>query len=115
MPFASSPAEDAASEIWMCQLEPVLASRLQYCGPDDAGRLHGEIVAALKLIGASYAGLYRQVATELPEPKAWAKLPDYEPEDLDQEPPAPMRNVLRFELHEDLVVGDDSELGAIPA
>ena len=113
--FCELPAEEAASEIWMCQLEPVLASRLQYCGPDDAGRLHGEIVAALKLIGASYADLYRQVAKELPEPKAWAKLPGYEPEDLDQEPPAPVKTILGFELPGDSVVGDDPELGAIPA
>jgi ParB/RepB/Spo0J family partition protein len=107
--FCDLPAEEAASEIWMCQIEPVLASRLQYCGPEDAGRLHGEIVAALKLIGASYAGLYRQVANEIPEPKTWAGIPGYEPEDLEQEPPVPARNVPRFELRE------DAEPAAIPA
>ena len=87
--FLNLGAEEAAAEIWTCQIEPVLASRLQYCGPSDAGRLHREIVAALKLIAASYADLYRAVAKELPEPKAWVKLPGYLPEDLDGEPPVP--------------------------
>jgi ParB/RepB/Spo0J family partition protein len=66
--FRGLPDEEAATAIWACQLEPVLASRLQYCGPTDAARLHREIIAALKLIGASYPDIYRKVAKELPEP-----------------------------------------------
>lgn len=53
--FLNLGPEEAVAEIWTYQLEPVLASRLQYCGPSDAGRLRLEIVASLKLIGASYA------------------------------------------------------------
>jgi hypothetical protein len=111
--FCGLSAEDAAAEIWTSQLEPVLASRLQYCGPNDAERLHGEILAALKLIGASYADLYRTVAKELPEPKAWARFPGYEPENLDGEPPAP-GNLLRFEPQDDLPQ-DNTELEVITA
>jgi hypothetical protein len=33
----------------------------------------------------------------LPEPKAWAKLPGYAPEDLDRETPAPAAKVLHFD------------------
>lgn len=98
--FLNLGAEEAAAEIWTCQLEPVLASRLQYCGPSDAGRLHREVVASLKLIGASYPELFRAVAKELPEPKSWAKLPGYLPEDLDAEPPAPASIDLGFEEHD---------------
>lgn len=106
---------EAAAEIWTCQLQPVLASRLQYCGPNDAARLHHEIVSALQLIGASYADLYRTVARSLPEPKAWAKLPGYAPEDLEGEPPAPIDNVLTFELQDKSAQEEDTELEAIPA
>jgi ParB/RepB/Spo0J family partition protein len=112
--FCGLSAEDAAAEIWTCQLEPVLASRLQYCGPNDAERLHGEILAALKLIGASCADLYRTVAKELPEPKAWVKLPGYEPENLDGEPPAP-GNLLRFEPEDDSLAAEHTEVEAIIA
>lgn len=112
--FCGLSAEDAAAEIWTCQLEPVLASRLQYCGPNDAERLDGEILAALKLIGASYADLYRTVAKELPEPKAWAKLPGYEPEDLDRESPAP-ENLLSLEPQGGSLTVEDTELAALPA
>jgi ParB/RepB/Spo0J family partition protein len=109
--------EEAAAEIWTIQLQPVLASRLQYCGPNDAGRLHREILEALKLIGASYADLYRVVAKELPEPMAWAKLPGYQPEDLEKEPPAPSmaRNVLSFEPHESAPDEGVADLEEIPA
>jgi ParB/RepB/Spo0J family partition protein len=113
--FCGLPDEEAAIEIWTCQLQPVLASRLQYCGPNDAARLHREIVSALKLIGASYADLYRTVARSLPEPKAWAKLPGYEPEDLEGEPPAPIDNVLTFELQNEPLEEEDTDLEAIPA
>lgn len=102
---------EAATEIWTTQLQPVIASRLQYSGPTDAQRLHREIVAALKLIGASYPDLYRTVAKELPEPKAWTNLPGYQPEDLEGEPPAPLANVLTFEVDE----GDADDLERIPA
>jgi hypothetical protein len=81
--FCGLSNDEAAADIWTCQLQPVLASRLQYCGPKDSERLQREIQAALKLIGASYDELYRTVAQELPEPKAWVKLPGYKPEDLE--------------------------------
>jgi ParB family chromosome partitioning protein len=113
--FCDLPDEEAATEIWTCQLQPVLASRLQYCGPNDAARLHREIVSALKLIGANYADLYRTVANSLPEPKAWAKLPGYEPEDLEGEPPAPIDIVLTFELRDEPLDVEDTDLEAIPA
>jgi len=108
--FYALTGEEAATEIWTCQLRPVLASRLQYCGPTDAARLHHEIVAGLKLIGASYPDLYRAVAKELPEPKAWTSLPGYQPEDLEGEPPAPVSNVLTFDPLE-----EDADLEKIPA
>ena len=107
--------EEAATAIWACQLQPVLASRLQYCGPTDAARLHREIVAALKLIGASYSDLYRKVAKELPEPKAWMQLAGYTPEDLEAEPPLPVANVLTFENDHDPLEGEDADLEKIPA
>jgi ParB/RepB/Spo0J family partition protein len=113
--FLALPTEEAALGIWTAQLQPVLASRLQYCGPSDASRLHGEVVAALKLIGASYPDLYRAVAKELPEPKAWTKLPGYEPEDLEGEPPAPEATILRFETQEPPFCEDDTDLEAISA
>ena len=115
--FCDLAPEEAAAETWKEQLQPVLASRLQYCGPDDAGRLHREILAALRLIGESYADLYRSVAKELPEPKAWAKFPDYEPEDLDAEPPAPapMRSTLPWLLPEELPTDEDDTLEVISA
>ena len=108
--FLNLGAEEAAAEIWTNQLEPVLASRLQYCGPGDAARLHREIVATLKLIGATYAELYRTVAKELPEPKAWAKLPGYLPEDLDGEPPAPAPIGLRSEAQDPPFTIEDVDL-----
>ena len=108
--FLNLGPEEAAAEIWTNQLEPVLASRLQYCGPGDAARLHREIVATLKLIGASYAELYRTVAKELPEPKAWAKLPGYLPEDLDGEPPAPAPIGLRSEAQDPPFAIEDVDL-----
>jgi len=98
--FHALSEEEAGAEIWTCQLRPVLVSRLQYCGPNDTGRLHKEILDALKLIGASFPDLYLTVARELPEPKAWATLPGYEPEDLSAEPPAPVMNLRSFEPHE---------------
>jgi hypothetical protein len=113
--FCDLPGEEAAAEIWTYQLQPVLASRLQYCGPHDAARLHREVISALKLIGASYADLYRTVARSLPEPKAWAKLPGYAPEDLEGEPPAPIDNVFPFELQELSESEEDTDLEAIPA
>ena len=74
-------------------------------------------MAALRLIGESYADLYRSVAKELPEPKAWAKFPDYEPEDLDAEPPAPapMRSTLPWLLPEELPTDEDDTLEVISA
>lgn len=113
--FCDLPGEEAAAEIWTYQLQPVLASRLQYCGPHDAARLHREIISALKLIGASYADLYRTVARSLPEPKAWAKLPGYAPEDLEGEPPAAIDNVLPFELQDSSEPEEDTDLEALPA
>jgi hypothetical protein len=115
--FCDLAPEEAAAETWKEQLQPVLASRLQYCGPDDAGRLHREILSALRLIGASYADLYRSVAKELPEPKAWAKFPDYEAEDLEAEPPAPapMRSTLPWVLPEELPADEEDTLEAISA
>jgi hypothetical protein len=86
--------DETATTIWAVQIQPVLASRLQYCGPSDAARLHREIVAALRLIGASYPDVYRKVAKELPEPKAWRDLPGYAPEDLEAEPPVPEASTL---------------------
>jgi ParB/RepB/Spo0J family partition protein len=88
--FSTLEPEEAATTLWAIQLQPVLVSRLQYAGPADAARLHREVIGALKLIGASYPELYRAVARELPEPKAWAKYPDYVPEDLEGEPPLPV-------------------------
>ncbi|HEX4495523.1 MAG TPA: ParB/RepB/Spo0J family partition protein [Thermoanaerobaculia bacterium] len=115
--FCDLAPEEAAAETWKEQLQPVLASRLQYCGPDDAGRLHREVLAALRLIGENYADLYRTVAKELPEPKAWAKFPDYEPEVLDAEPPvpAPVKSALPWVLPEDLSTDEDDALEAISA
>jgi hypothetical protein len=114
--FCRLSQDEAAAEIWTIQLQPVLASRLRYCGPEDAGRLHREVVAALHLIGASYAELYRAVAKELPEPKAWAKLPGYRPEDLDGEPPAPpASNILSFEPHGDPLCEGNVGVEAISA
>ncbi len=110
--FHSLAEEEAATEIWTCQLQPVIASRLQYCGPTDAARLHREIVAALKLIGASYPDLYRTVAKELPEPKAWANLPGYEPENLEGEPPAPAATVPTFGTEDE---EEEPDLERIPA
>jgi ParB/RepB/Spo0J family partition protein len=107
--------EEAATTIWACQLQPVLASRLQYCGPTDATRLHREIIAALKLIGASYPDLYRKVAKELPEPKAWTNLPGYTPEDLEGEPPLPAANALTFEDDCPFDAAEDADLEKIPA
>ncbi len=106
--------EEAATTIWACQLQPVLTSRLQYCGPTDAARLHREILAALTLIGASYPDLYRTVAKELPEPKAWTTLPGFEPEDLEGEPPAPAATVLAFETDSD-PLDENGDLEKIPA
>ena len=91
----------------------MIASRLQYIGPSDAARLHREIVAALTLVGASYPDLYRTVAKELPEPKAWTKLAGYEPEDLEGEPPAPSASVLAFETDGDSL--EEEDLEKIPA
>jgi hypothetical protein len=114
--FRGLSPEEAAAEIWTDQLQPVLASRLQYCGPDDAWRLHREILSALKLLGADYADLYRTVARALPEPKAWTKLPGYQPEDLDGEPPVPApAKVLPFDPQEDPFLDGDAELEAISA
>ena len=114
--FHGVPDDVAATELWTCQLKPVIASRLQYNGPTDAARLHREIIAALKLIGASYSDLYRTVAKELPEPKAWMQLAGYEPEDLEGEPPTPANSVLTFETDDDhLLEGDDADLEQIPA
>lgn len=114
--FCGLAVEEAATEIWTIQLQPVIASRLQYCGPTDAARLHCEIVAALKLIGASYPDLYRTVAQELPEPKAWTNLPGYQPEDLEGEPPAPVATVLTFETDDDPLEGGAADhLEQIPA
>jgi ParB/RepB/Spo0J family partition protein len=113
--FCEMSDEDAATTIWACQLQPVLASRLHYNGPTDAARLHREIVAALSLIGASYPDLYCRVAKELPEPKAWRDLPGYTPEDLEGEPPMPPANVLRFERDDETLEGDDTDLAKIPA
>jgi len=113
--FRALSDEEAATAFWSCQLQPVLASRLQYCGPTDAARLHGEIVAALKLLGASYPDLYRKVARELLEPKAWRELPGYTPEDLDGEPPLPAADVLPFEQEDDPLADEDSDLEKIPA
>jgi ParB/RepB/Spo0J family partition protein len=107
--------EEAAITIWACQLQPVLASRLHYNGPTDAARLHREVVAALKLIGASYADLYRRVAQELPEPKAWRDLPGYTPEDLEGEPPIPSATVLTFERDQESEEGEDADLEKVPA
>lgn len=113
--FREMSDEDAATTIWACQLQPVLASRLHYNGPTDAARLHREIVAALSLIGASYPDLYSRVAKELPEPKAWRDLPGYTPEDLEGEPPMPPANVLRFERDDESLEGDNADLAKIPA
>ncbi len=113
--FRALPTEEAADEIWTYQIQPVLASRLQYGGPGDAGRLHAEILAALKLTGASYADLYRLVAEELPEPKAWAKVPGYEPENLEGEPPAPTGNVHKFVSSDSSSRGEDAVPVAISA
>jgi len=106
--------EETATTIWAGQLQPVLASRLQYCGPTDAARLHREIIAALKLIGASYPDVYRKVAQELPEPKAWRELPGYTSENLEGEPPVPEATTLTFVRDKDSL-GDDAELETIPA
>lgn len=107
--FLKLAPDDAAADVWTGQLQPVLASRLQYSGPDDAPRLHREIISALRLIGASYRDLFLSVANELPEPKAWAKIPGYEPEDLDADPPLP---VLALDAKHDHVNQDDAELEA---
>jgi hypothetical protein len=107
--FRALSEEEAGAEIWTCQLRPVLVSRLQYCGPNDTGRLHKEILDALKLIGASFPDLYLTVARELPEPKAWATLPGYEPEDLSAEPPAPVVNCRSFESHENPLDEEEGE------
>jgi ParB/RepB/Spo0J family partition protein len=112
--FRELSEEDAATTLWACQLQPVLASRLHYNGPTDAARLNREIVAALSLIGASYPDLYRRVAEELPEPKAWRDLPGYTPEDLGGEPPMPHANVLTF--RDDESFGrEKADLEQIPA
>jgi ParB/RepB/Spo0J family partition protein len=114
--FSGLTDEEAATEIWTIQLQPVIASRLQYCGPTDAPRLHREVVAALKLIGASYPDLYRSVAKELPEPKAWISLPGYQPEDLEADPPAPVAAVLPLQVDDRYLDGEDADdLERIPA
>lgn len=107
--------EEAATTIWACQLQPVLASRLHYNAPADAARLHREIVAALNLIGASYPDLYRSVAKELPEPKAWKDLPGYTPEDLEGEPPMPPASALTLERDDESLEGEGADLEQIPA
>jgi len=101
--FTMLAPEEAATTLWALQLLPVLTSRLQYGGPADATRLHREVLGALKLLGASYPDLYRAVARELPEPKAWTQLPGYEPEDLEAEPPLPAPSILACEPYHELL------------
>ena len=108
--FMTLEPQEAATTLWAIQLQPVLLSRLQYGGPGDAARLHREVIGALKLIGASYPDLYRAVARELPEPKAWTKYPEYQPEDLEGEPPLPQ--ALSLDLGP-MVVDDEDQ--AVPA
>jgi hypothetical protein len=84
------PLKESSAELWRNQLVPVLLTRLQYCGPQDAARLDREVRATLALVGADYADLFRQVAREIPEPKNWSTIPGYEPENLDSlSEPAP--------------------------
>ena len=84
--LCGSGREEVAANLWKTQLVPLLASRLRLPSVPRAHAhddLENEVRNVLLLIaGPSFDSVFRQVAGEIPEPKAWKKLPGYVAEQL---------------------------------